>query len=171
MSLPTYPFAKERYWIDAGTGAVASIGGATNGAAQLHPLLHANTSDLYQQSYRSTFRGDEPFCTAQGTLRETASLELARAAVEQAMRPQGAESIELRDVEWLSAVPASPAHPLSIAVEALDAGGGGCESDSAGPGGERGGGRGHDRRGGRRGDERRGDDRRGGRSRGGRDRR
>ena len=137
MSLPTYPFAKERYWIDAGSGAVAATSGMTNGAAQLHPLLHANTSDLYQQSYRSTFRGDELFCTAQGTLRETASLELARAAVEQAMRPQDAESIELRDVEWLSAVPASSAHPVSIAVEALNAGGVGYEIDSASPEGER----------------------------------
>ena len=133
MSLPTYPFAKERYWIDAGTGPV----GATNGAAQLHPLLHANISDLYQQSYRSTFRGDESFCTPQGTLRETASLELARAAVEQAMRPQAAESIELRDVEWLSAVPASSESPVSIAVDALDAGGVGYEIYSASPEGER----------------------------------
>ena len=136
MSLPTYPFAKERYWIDAGT-ARSAIGGATNGAAQLHPLLHANTSDLYQQSYRSTFRGDESFCTPQGTLRETASLELARAAVEQAMRPQAAESIELRDVAWLSAVPASPESPVSIAVDALDAGGVGYEIYSASPEGER----------------------------------
>ena len=103
----------------------------------LIPPLHANTSDLYQQSYRSTFRGDESFCTAQGTLRETASLELARAAVEQAMRSQAAESIELRDVEWLSAVPASPAHPVSIMVDALDAGGVGYEIYSASPDGER----------------------------------
>ncbi|MEQ1514829.1 MAG: enoyl-CoA hydratase-related protein, partial [Lysobacteraceae bacterium] len=81
--------------------------------------------------------GDESFCTPQGTLRETASLELARAAVEQAMRPQAAESIELRDVEWLSAVPASPEHPVSIAVDALDAGGVGYEIYSASPEGER----------------------------------
>jgi acyl transferase domain-containing protein/enoyl-CoA hydratase/carnithine racemase/acyl carrier protein len=97
ISLPTYPFAKERYWID-----VAAIGRAAAqpvAAAVLHPLLHSNTSDFSQQSYSSTFNGSESFLK-EGTLPPAAYLEMARAAVENATRAPGDASIELRDVVW-----------------------------------------------------------------------
>src|SRR5262249_4874480 len=45
VSLPTYPFAKERYWVD--TAPSAAIDGrvaASAAPAALHPLLHINTS-------------------------------------------------------------------------------------------------------------------------------
>src|SRR5260370_16701894 len=52
MSLPTYPFARERYWVDtAGGGRVAGNGAAAG--AILHPLLNSNTSDLGEQRYSS----------------------------------------------------------------------------------------------------------------------
>ncbi len=59
MSLPTYPFARERYWIDI-TEATKT---GTNGVATtvLHPLLHSNTSDLSEQSYSATLSGEEFF--------------------------------------------------------------------------------------------------------------
>jgi polyketide synthase PksN len=59
MSLPTYPFAKERYWIDA--GAEGEVGGKGGRSAVLHPLLQRNTSDLSEQRYSSTFTGEEFF--------------------------------------------------------------------------------------------------------------
>ena len=47
ISLPTYPFAKERYWVPEPVAAVAGIGGVAKPAREvLHPLLHENTSDL-----------------------------------------------------------------------------------------------------------------------------
>ncbi|HXI94072.1 MAG TPA: polyketide synthase, partial [Blastocatellia bacterium] len=60
--LPGYPFAKEHYLIDAtaqDSGRGSPSGVAT--AAVLHPLLHANTSDLNEQRYSSTFTGEEFF--------------------------------------------------------------------------------------------------------------
>ena len=113
ISLPTYPFAKERYWV-----AAAAPAGATTPA--LHPLLQANTSDLFQQSYRSDFRGDEPFCS-DGSLPATACLEMARAALSLAMRTADAAAIELRDISWTSNLPITTAAALHVAVEALAA--------------------------------------------------
>src|SRR5207253_1366233 len=56
-SLPTYPFSKERYWVE--TEAVIAPAAQTLAAAVLHPLLHANTSELSEQRYSSTFTGEE----------------------------------------------------------------------------------------------------------------
>jgi hypothetical protein len=59
MSLPTYPFANERYWIEIPADDPPALN--ANAATFLHPLLHRNTSDLDQQSYSSTFTGEESF--------------------------------------------------------------------------------------------------------------
>ena len=58
ISLPAYPFAKERYWIDAPVDGRAVAKAA---AAVLHPLLHRNTSDLSERGYSATLTGDEFF--------------------------------------------------------------------------------------------------------------
>ncbi len=116
MSLPTYPFAKERYWIDATLVAQAS---APGGTARLHSLLHENVSDLQGQRYASRFGGEEPLlrdhvvATADGARRALpamALLEMARAAAEHA-QPARAEGTvpELRDAVW--------AQPLVVAGE------------------------------------------------------
>ncbi|MFC8688796.1 SDR family NAD(P)-dependent oxidoreductase [Brevibacillus porteri] len=90
VSLPTYPFARERYWIDVqkpmGTGRTEAS--SVNGDI-LHPLLHKNTSDLYELRYSSSFTGQEPFLAdhlgnGQRLFPLTAFLEMARAAVKQA---------------------------------------------------------------------------------------
>ena len=54
ISLPTYPFARERYWISQTEVKVV-------GAGQLHPLLHINESDLSEQKYSSMYSGTESF--------------------------------------------------------------------------------------------------------------
>ncbi|HXH41886.1 MAG TPA: SDR family NAD(P)-dependent oxidoreductase [Thermoanaerobaculia bacterium] len=127
VSLPTYPFAKERYWIDtAASGPVAARGAAT---AILHPLLHSNTSDLSEQRYSSTFTGAEFFLAdhqvaanghaAQKILPGVAQLEMARAAVEHAS-PFGSEStvVELRNVVWAEPVIVADSKQVSIALVA-----------------------------------------------------
>ncbi len=58
MSLPGYPFSKERYWLCV---AVAPCDRATQTAGLLHPLVLGNTSTLEQQSYTSSFSGTGSF--------------------------------------------------------------------------------------------------------------
>ena len=91
LSLPAYPFAKKRFWIEADSVKPALATPA------LHPLLHSNTSDLNQQRYSSTFKDER--------LTAGAYLEMARAAVVLASgtntseRPQGTV-LELRNTVW-----------------------------------------------------------------------
>src|SRR5262249_23852432 len=111
MSLPTYPFARERYWVE--TASEGRFPGRS--VSVLHPLLHGNTSDLNQQRYSSTFSGEEFFLrdhqvkvkgnAAHKVLPGVAYLEMARAAVEQAWpdRPETA-GMELRNTVWTQPV-------------------------------------------------------------------
>ncbi len=124
ISLPTYPFARERYWIpearaasvagDADRGQAQAASGATE---RLHPLLHANTSDLSGQRFSSRFTGDEWWLrdhVVRGwrTLPGVAYLELARAAVEASWDGASAPGgIELQDVVW--------SHPARVGAEGL----------------------------------------------------
>ncbi len=126
VSLPTYPFAKERYWIDMPAGGRgAAMRGATT--AVLHPLLHANTSDLRQQRYSSTFDGEEFFAgmdgSAQKILPAVAYFEMARAAIAQAMpERQEAMMLELRDMVWAQPVVLVGNTRVDIALLAQDDG-------------------------------------------------
>src|SRR5690606_21431311 len=58
LALPTYPFAKERYWV---APSRAHRKPESAGEARLHPLVHVNTSDLSQQGYSTVLAGDEFF--------------------------------------------------------------------------------------------------------------
>ncbi|BBB93440.1 MAG TPA: SDR family NAD(P)-dependent oxidoreductase [Methylomusa anaerophila] len=106
ISLPTYPFAKERYWVQEGepktSGAISSTA-----TAAIHPLLQQNTSDFYEQRFSSTFTGREFFLAdhvmkGQRVLPGVAYLEMARAAVEQAAGTWGENQtgIRLKNVVW-----------------------------------------------------------------------
>jgi polyketide synthase PksN len=119
ISLPTYPFAKERYWIDV----AASRQGPT--AAVLHPLLHGNTSDLLEQRYGSTFTGEEFFLaehqvTGQKVLPGVAYLEMARAAIEHAAARPESTVLELRDIVWTQPIVVKDATQVSIALSTSD---------------------------------------------------
>ncbi|MCA1195600.1 SDR family NAD(P)-dependent oxidoreductase [Saccharopolyspora sp. 6V] len=52
--LPTYPFRLRRYWMDTTRPAAGA-------PRRLHPLVHANTSDLAEHRYTSRFTGREFF--------------------------------------------------------------------------------------------------------------
>ncbi len=106
VSLPTYPFARERYWISAPPRSVI-LGSASAISPTLHPLLQLNTSDLSAQRFTSIFTGDEFFLAEHVVLGDrvlpgVAHLEMAHAAVARAAAcdPQD-HSITLRDVAWL----------------------------------------------------------------------
>jgi acyl transferase domain-containing protein/enoyl-CoA hydratase/carnithine racemase/2-polyprenyl-3-methyl-5-hydroxy-6-metoxy-1,4-benzoquinol methylase len=102
VSLPAYPFARERYWREP-----PSVAAATAPATKvLHPLVHANTSNLLQQSYTATFSGSEPFLEEGATpeqkvLPSLLALEMARAAAALAL-PQAPETglWELQRMAW-----------------------------------------------------------------------
>ncbi|HEU4888666.1 MAG TPA: beta-ketoacyl synthase N-terminal-like domain-containing protein, partial [Thermoanaerobaculia bacterium] len=126
MSLPVYPFARERYWVD--TAAGDRVAAAT---AVIHPLLHSNTSDLREQRYRSTFTGEEFFLAdhqvktdgraSRKVLPGVAYLEMARAAIEQALpAPPDAPVLELRNIIWSQPIVVTQATQVTIALSATD---------------------------------------------------
>nr|QLG04868.1 PulG [Streptomyces sp.] len=99
LPLPTYPFAKERYWVEPGPRA------ASTPTAVLHPLLHRNTSGFAAQRYTSTFTGEEDFLAdhrvrGRKVLPGAAYLELALAAVADATGPARPAGLALTDVVW-----------------------------------------------------------------------
>jgi acyl transferase domain-containing protein/enoyl-CoA hydratase/carnithine racemase/acyl carrier protein len=134
VSLPEYPFAKERYWIDVPPLAPGHAGhGASVQHPMLHPMLHRNTSDLAEQRYSSTFTGEELFLadhrvrtdrTVQKVLPGVAYLEMARAAIQRANPDQREPGVlEIRDVAWLRPLVVAGQQELSIGLRSNDDGG------------------------------------------------
>ncbi|PPQ47410.1 polyketide synthase [Paenibacillus peoriae] len=117
IPLPTYPFARERYWIH-----VDEEKPVANTATHLHPLLHQNTSVLSEQRFSSTFSGQEFYLKdsvvdGKLVLSEAACLEMVRAAVEQSLTVQekGQSNITIKDIVWTHA-PAIGDQPLEIHI-------------------------------------------------------
>jgi len=84
ISLPTYPFARKRYWIPVSETKVV---GEHAQIAKLHPLLESNTSTLAEQKFTTQLTGSEFYLTdhiiaEQKTFPGVAYLEMARAAGE-----------------------------------------------------------------------------------------
>ncbi|MCP4297912.1 MAG: type I polyketide synthase, partial [Proteobacteria bacterium] len=105
ISLPTYPFARERYWIAGNQGYLPAL---PSGAADsvVHPLLHENTSDMREQRFTSTFTGAEFFLAdhqvnGEKVLPGVIYLEMARAAVKKSTGSTEAGSVIcLEHVVW-----------------------------------------------------------------------
>ncbi len=109
IALPTYPFAREQYWvapIDHAHAPEAPAGGGHPAAAAHHPLLHRNTSDLIELRFTTILTGEEPFLAdhvvkGSRVLPGVAYLEMARAAVERVTAdrmPEEASSAAGREV-------------------------------------------------------------------------
>ena len=129
VSLPVYPFAKERYWINA-TADAPLVAMTKQGI--LHPLLHINTSDFQHQSYRSIFTGKEFFLAdhqvamaaggGRKVLPGVAYLEMARAAIAQALPElSDFEALELRDIAWVQPLIVTGSRQVDIALTARSA--------------------------------------------------
>lgn len=106
ISLPTYPFAKERYWVPSEIKSVSN-NAKIRANVFIHPLLHENISDFSEQRFVSKFTGEESFMnqhTVQGQrmLSGIAGLEMARMAVVQAMGSLKEEKngLRLKNVVW-----------------------------------------------------------------------
>ncbi|WP_257389330.1 beta-ketoacyl synthase N-terminal-like domain-containing protein, partial [Tahibacter caeni] len=121
--VPTYPFAGDTFWVPAAPAAAA-----TGEIAQLHPLLHANVSDLSRQCFRSQFSGRETFLAdhkvrlrgvEEPVLPAVAYLEMARAAVERAAPPAARGAVmELRHCAWALPMIVRAPLPARIALAA-----------------------------------------------------
>ncbi|OMG71008.1 type I polyketide synthase, partial [Burkholderia ubonensis] len=104
LRLPTYPFAKERYWAAAAPDAGAVSGDAA--LAVLHPLVHRNTSNLAEQRFTSVLSGREPWLAdhvvrGRKMLPGVAHLEMARTALGEALSMDGGvgvNGLHLRNV-------------------------------------------------------------------------
>ncbi len=104
MSLPGYPFAKKKYGV-TGSKTKPNISAVGNRKI-LHPLLHENTSNLFEQSFSSTFTGKEFFLrdhkvNGKKILPAVAYLEMAQAAVEKALGGEEERgSLQFKNVVW-----------------------------------------------------------------------
>ncbi|HET8798758.1 MAG TPA: beta-ketoacyl synthase N-terminal-like domain-containing protein, partial [Thermoanaerobaculia bacterium] len=118
ISLPVYPFARERYWIDT---AAPAGGRREDGAAVLHPLLHSNVSRLNEQRYRTTFTGEESFVadhrvTGRKVVPGAVCLEMARAAIENALPEWSGSALDLRNVVWTQPIVVEQPQEVFIAL-------------------------------------------------------
>jgi acyl transferase domain-containing protein/thioesterase domain-containing protein len=120
VSLPAYPFAKERYWYEPAAQAPrdAEYPALLQAGSRIHPLLHMNTSDLSAQKYSSTFTGSEFFLAdhvvkGNPVLPGVAYLEMALAAARNAAKVSGdGAGIRIKNVVW--------ARPISVTDAAVD---------------------------------------------------
>jgi acyl transferase domain-containing protein/tryptophanase/acyl carrier protein len=102
ISLPTYPFARERYWIPEADEVPESD--LLQG--KLHPLVHENTSDFTRQQFTSRFQGKEFFLRDHRMLEESvlpgvAYLEMARVAGELCSKQA---VCQIRNVGWIKPI-------------------------------------------------------------------
>jgi polyketide synthase PksN len=107
LSLSTYPFAREKCWIPLPGVPVQGRGHVGNSI--LHPLLHHNTSDLFEQRFTSHFIGEEFYLkdhVVQGarTLPASAYLEMARVAAEFATGQNTGVDQDLKPVQLVQVV-------------------------------------------------------------------
>lgn len=119
IGLPTYPFARETYWVErrnetSGSGA----------SGWLHPLVQANTSNFGEQRFSSTFTGKEFFLThhrVQGELilPGVGYLEMARAALELSVPADEQVAIALSNIVWVSPLALSDS-PREVHIGLLD---------------------------------------------------
>ena len=109
ISLPTYPFSREPYWIPKSTNLPVNLQSKIYNlkSARLHPLVHENTSNFEEQRFSSTFTGKEFFLkehVVQGNnvLPGVVYLEMAREAVKQATDGFSNRShcLYLKNVVW-----------------------------------------------------------------------
>ncbi|MBZ5509455.1 MAG: SDR family NAD(P)-dependent oxidoreductase, partial [Acidobacteriia bacterium] len=127
VSLPTYPFAKERYWINAVASNQAANG---RSPAVLHPLLHSNTSTLSEQRFTSQFSGNEFFLAdhvikGSRVLPAVCYLEMARAAVMASATENASNdrvTIRLKNVVWVSPIIVDGPQRVHIGVYADEQG-------------------------------------------------
>uniref|UniRef100_UPI001F58368C SDR family NAD(P)-dependent oxidoreductase n=1 Tax=Bacillus cereus group sp. BfR-BA-01441 TaxID=2920348 RepID=UPI001F58368C len=107
IHIPTYPFAKERFWLPDKNSTESRTVGNEN-ETKIQPLLHRNISKLSKQQFCSTFTGKEFFLAdhvikGQMVLPGVAQLEMVREAVEQSIElsENNLGNICIKDIVWI----------------------------------------------------------------------
>ena len=107
ISMPGYPFKKERYWVGDEPGRPGDLRPVKGGRSFIHPLLHENTSDLSGQRFCVNFTGEELFLkdhlvNGRKILPAVASLEMMREAVWQSVRSYTHKitDVRLKNIVW-----------------------------------------------------------------------
>ncbi|WP_438018420.1 SDR family NAD(P)-dependent oxidoreductase [Sorangium sp. So ce315] len=123
VRLPTYPFAKERHWIES--PASAEPVGAVK-AVVIHPLLQRNTSVLSEQRFSSELTGAEFFLAdhvvkGEKVLPAVAYLEMARAAILESLAAGGG-AVRLKDVVWQRPLVVAEPREVHVALSAREDG-------------------------------------------------
>lgn len=106
ISLPTYPFAKERYWVPVPAFSAMSLTGKV-AVERLHPLVTRNVSSLSEQCFETTlsnhaFYLQDHVMGEKHILPAVAYLEMARAAGALSLKEQS--PIALEHVVWAEAI-------------------------------------------------------------------
>ena len=103
ISLPTYPFAKENYWLEVDL----NTRNTTTESKHIHPLVHNNTSTLEGQRFSSTFNGEEFFLeeyhfNGDTILPGAIFIEMALAAFRKSTQDISSinTAIQLNNVKW-----------------------------------------------------------------------
>ncbi|MED1917317.1 SDR family NAD(P)-dependent oxidoreductase [Bacillus thuringiensis] len=106
IHMPTYPFAKERYWLEAKASDRDPLHTKIL-TERLHPLVHRNTSVLGKTRFSASFTNEETLLrdhvvSGQSIMPGMAYLEMARAAVELATDyVHKGQALTLENVVWL----------------------------------------------------------------------
>ncbi|HEX6427154.1 MAG TPA: SDR family NAD(P)-dependent oxidoreductase, partial [Niastella sp.] len=107
VSMPVYPFKKERYWIEKPADQPGAFQTGDKQTSTIHPLLHENITDLTGQRFRVTFTGQEFFLKdhlvkGQKVLPAAAYLEMVREAVGQSVRSLAINPfhIQIKKINW-----------------------------------------------------------------------
>ncbi|MBO1582984.1 SDR family NAD(P)-dependent oxidoreductase [Bacillus sp. XF8] len=98
ISLPTYPFARDRYWI-------TEVKQGTHQDFAIHPLVHQNISDVKGLKFRTklneqAFYFQDHVIDGVGALPGVVYLEMANAAAKAVMGKQGKMNVCLKHVMW-----------------------------------------------------------------------
>ncbi|HEV7128576.1 MAG TPA: type I polyketide synthase, partial [Ktedonobacterales bacterium] len=105
LSLPTYPFAGERYWVEESAPTARRPTMGTGERSVLHPAVHENTSSIDEQRFTSRFDGTEFFfrdhvVNGAPVLPGVAYLEMTYAALARATGDGLAGHWRLRNAIW-----------------------------------------------------------------------
>ena len=116
VPLPGYPFARTRHWV-ANRVQKDDI----RCTELLHPLVHLNSSTLYEQRFSSTFTGQEYFFAdhivgGKKMLPGVAYLEMARAAVAFSSPEPVAR---FRNIIWANPVEAEPGAVTNVHIKLM----------------------------------------------------
>jgi acyl transferase domain-containing protein len=121
IALPTYPFEKRRFAIPERTEGARPEPIAAATPSTLHPLLHANVSDVSGLIFTSEFDGEEFFLRDHVVLEHrvlpgVAYVEMVRAAAALALPGDRTRTLEFRDHAWIQPVVVDDAFALTVVL-------------------------------------------------------